>query len=304
MKPIDYVVPMVFCDDPVWQEKWQEKVRYDASFLNLSPRWRSWGTEELLIRCVLRFLPWVRTIHILLADEGQVQPWMRELTEGKDSKVKLVFHRDFIPEEYLPCFVSGTIECFLKNIPDLAEQFIYGNDDIFPVAPLSPTDFFHKGKPCQHHDMKEWHDTSYIINIHMRSRMKCLNMAAADFGKHFDGECLFNGHGLSPLLKSTCEKVWATHAGEILDSISADRTEREVNQYIYLYYQHLSGNYIDSALRERYASNQNTPDEIRDIILDSDAQVVCVNDTDAIDDRWQECAQAAREALEEKLKTE
>ena len=54
--------------------------------------------------------------------------------------VNIVLHEMIIPQDLLPTFNSTTIEMFLPLIPDLAEHFIYGNDDIFVLKPTQPTD--------------------------------------------------------------------------------------------------------------------------------------------------------------------
>jgi hypothetical protein len=69
---------MVFPDDLKWRHDYLTATgsfRDDRSALS-SPRFRSWGTEELLIRCIRKNLPWIRTIHIILARPSQTQPWM------------------------------------------------------------------------------------------------------------------------------------------------------------------------------------------------------------------------------------
>ena len=53
-----------------------------------------------------------------------------------------MLHERIIPNELLPTFNSTTIEMYLHRIPDLAEQFIYSNDDMFPIRPLQISDFF------------------------------------------------------------------------------------------------------------------------------------------------------------------
>ena len=72
VKTIDYVVPMVFHDDKLWQ---QDFTKVNSLYNENNPysfvRFRSWGTEHLLIRCVKRFMPFVRTIYIILARESQ-----------------------------------------------------------------------------------------------------------------------------------------------------------------------------------------------------------------------------------------
>ena len=61
-------------------------------------------------------------------------PWVR--------KVFLVIDDDITPPETLPCFCSGTIEHHLAQIPDLAERYIYSNDDCMFYRPLGPDFFF------------------------------------------------------------------------------------------------------------------------------------------------------------------
>ena len=145
MMQIDYVVPMVFHNDTLWRETFRSVGRmYDEYNICDFVRYRSWNTEELLIKCVRKFMPWVRNIYVILAQESQVQNWMI------DSDIKIVYHRDIIPSGFLPTFNSREIEMFLHKIPDISEHFLYGNDDMFPLAPLSEDDFFVDGKPCIH----------------------------------------------------------------------------------------------------------------------------------------------------------
>ena len=75
---IDYIVPMVFPQDRAWQANLRQLYgrTYNAASAMADVRYRTWGTEHLLIRCVKRFMPWLHDIIILLAQESQWQPWM------------------------------------------------------------------------------------------------------------------------------------------------------------------------------------------------------------------------------------
>lgn len=62
---------MVFPED----RKWQADLDGARGFRENAAgevRYRSWGTEELLIRCIRKNLPWIRTIHVILARPSQV----------------------------------------------------------------------------------------------------------------------------------------------------------------------------------------------------------------------------------------
>ena len=300
MKPIDYVIPMVFTDDEEWRKSWSETMGLPCIDADNSPRWRSWGTEEILVQLVLANMPWLRTIHILLAGESQVRPWMRELMES-NSKVRVVFHKDFIPFRYVPTFNSSTIEMFLHQIPDLAERFIYSNDDMYVLSPLKPDDFFRKGKPCQHHVINAYRENPYIPNIFMRRLFRGLNMIAADFGKHFSTEYLSSGHSLSPILLSTVETIWKRHGKEILASITPSRDEKNMNQFIYGYYQHLSGKYVDHTPVRKYVHAGDGIEAVRDAILNPEVQVLCINDTDEASGMEQRFARMVRETLLQRI---
>ena len=84
-------------------------------------------------------MPFVRNVHLVVSGKTQVPEWASD-------RLKVVTHRDIIPEEFLPTFNSTTIEMFLHRIPGLDERFIYFNDDMFPVSPCREEDFFRDGK--------------------------------------------------------------------------------------------------------------------------------------------------------------
>ena len=56
-------------------------------------------------------------------------------------------HTDYIPEKFLPVFNSSLIEIYLHKIPDLADQFVYFNDDFFIINHLPKERFFRDGLP-------------------------------------------------------------------------------------------------------------------------------------------------------------
>ena len=303
MKPIDYVLPMVFTDDEAWRRSWEEAIGRPAIDSEITPRWRSWGTEEIAVRLVLKNMPWLRYVHILLSDEGQVKPWLSKLAKG-NPKVRLVFHKAFIPFRFIPTFNSTAIEMFLNQIPDLAERFIYANDDMYILKPLAPTDFFRNGKPCQHHVIRSYRENPFIPNLFMRGVFRGLNMIAADFGKHYETEYLDCGHSLSPILRSTMDAIWERHSEAIFSSITPDRSEKNMNQYIYGYWQHFTGKYVDHTPVRRYVHAGDGLEAVHNAILDPDVQVLCINDTDEASGMEKRFARVVRETLLERMNNE
>ncbi len=287
---IDLVVPMVFPEDKEWQHDF---ARYHGGDACCNVRFRSWGTEELLIRCVEKYMPWLHAVYILLSRESQVKPWMERY-----SKLKVVFHREFIPEKHLPCFSSPCIEMFLARIPGLSEYFIYANDDMFPLSPLSPDDFFLHGKPCVHFRDKSFPESP---NVFHRKCLNQQNVIGAPFGKHYVHTWLYTGHSYAPMLKSACEAVWQKYGKEIEKRINPlSRNEHSFNQYVYLLYQHYAKLDIDHAPRTQYADNGRATWDIPSLINDPMAGVVCLNDNENIKD-WKQRARLVRETITAKL---
>ena len=290
--PIDYVVPMVFHDDPLWQADVRKAdISYREGRLDSFVRFRSWGTEEYVVRCVRRFMPFVRTIYILLARESQKKEWMD--ADG----VRVVYHREFIPDRFLPTFNSLTIEMFLHRIPGLSERFIYGNDDMFPVAPLREEDFFEGDVPCQHHEEKPFPAAPGVFHLFC---LNGLNFVAKEFGKKYGVTFLRGGHSMTPMLRKTWEYLWFIGGREIEGSVSQFREPTNFIQWICPWWHHLAGNYIDRVPERVYVSTRDGVEDMKAAILGCHG-IVCVNDNECEAD-YLKYSVAVKAALEEKLK--
>ena len=134
--PIDIVVTWVDGNDPAWRA---EKAKYSVEADDINDdasRYRDWDTFRYWFRAVEKYAPWVNKVY--LVTWGHVPKWLNL----KCSKLCVVRHEDFIPEDYLPTFNSHTIEWNLWRIPGLSEHFIYFNDDMFITRAVKKTDFF------------------------------------------------------------------------------------------------------------------------------------------------------------------
>lgn len=310
MNDIDLVIPMVFPQDIEWQKVY---AMYKGSDAARHARYRSWDTEELMVRCCLEHMPWLRRIHILLAQESQVQPWMQEIKNERlnirsqgSPEIHIVFHKDFMPEEYLPCFSSPCFEMFLGRIPGLAEHFIYANDDMFPLSPLGPEDFFRPAEdgtllPCMVFNVEPFPARP---NLFQRKCMYQLNMVGGPFRRRFKRDYLKSTHSFAPILRSSCEEVWRRHGEEIARSLSPlKRTDRSCNHYVFQLYQLFSGLYVEHCPREQYAGWQTPVPRLAAILRDPDAGIVCLNDNDNAND-WRRRASVARREIAARLKKE
>ena len=126
--PIDLVYLWVDGSDVEWQkEKQFWRTKEEALDVQSDNIGRYFDNNELKysLRSAEKYAPWIRKIFIVT--NGQVPKWLNT----DHPKIKLIFHKDIIPAEYLPTFNSCAIECFLSNIPNLSEHFLYANDDMF-----------------------------------------------------------------------------------------------------------------------------------------------------------------------------
>ena len=133
---MDIVITYVNGLDPEWQKDYEKYTNTPI----LEKRFRDWGTLRYLMRGIEVNMPFIRKVHLVVARESQVPEWINR------NEVNIVLHSDIIPVEYLPTFNSNTIEMHLHCINGLDEEYIYFNDDIFPLKPCKATDFFVDGR--------------------------------------------------------------------------------------------------------------------------------------------------------------
>jgi hypothetical protein len=100
------------------------------------------GLLPYWFRGVEKFAPWVNKVHFVTC--GHLPKWLNL----KHPKLNFVKHVDYIPQEYLPTFNSHTITFNIHHIPNLAESFVFFNDDMFLLKKVETNDFFVNNMPC------------------------------------------------------------------------------------------------------------------------------------------------------------
>ena len=239
---IDFVVTWVDMDDPKWKADF---AKHSGKIDNLKnemteARFRDHGLLRYWFRGLEKFAPWVRKVHFVTC--GQKPEWLNI----DHPKLQLVNHSDYIPSQYLPVFNSTLIESYIHRIPDLAEHFVYFNDDFFIINHLTQERFFTNGLPNdiaafrhnsgiglwsktlknnirlinERFDKREVlsrdHDKWFHPSYGKRSRLTRL---LQPYGKFIT---LITPHNAQPFLKSTFNEVW-DYAGEHLTAVSVNR---------------------------------------------------------------------------------
>ncbi|WP_275783723.1 stealth family protein [Pararhizobium gei] len=146
---IDAVVTWVDGEDPRHQAKRALHQTENAHPVSVAPtRFASRGEIKYCLWSILTFCPFVRRVFIVT--DGQRPDLLDSMIAERpdwSGRVEIVDHAVIYGEhaDLLPVFSSRSIETMLHRIPDLAENFIYLNDDIFVGRPLT-ADYFFQGQ--------------------------------------------------------------------------------------------------------------------------------------------------------------
>lgn len=289
MNTVDIILPYVDSTDPLWLEDFTNTIKQDSP----SPvRFRSWGTLKYVLRAIETYIPFVRDIILVVARESQIPDWLNR------DKVRIIYHKDFIPEQFLPVFNSCTIEDFLYNIPDVSEQFLYTNDDIFPINPLQLEDFFIDGKP----KIKFTHYTKYAKDTIFRGQCRAsidFISTAMGWGYMPPEELLVPAHSITPMLKSSVDKVGELCKDKFADTITSLRSPCNVNQYIYSDYNFVTDNYVKGTCEYVYLDMMDNLTEVSYGFTRSNLKIICINDSFGIKD-YEKTQAGLIEILEQK----
>ena len=264
---MDAVILYVDCDDPQWQRSFRKKTGQEFK----PNRFRGWGTLPFLFRGIAQFLPFIEKVHLVVSGESQVPGWIDR------EKVHVVLHRDIIPKKYLPTFNSCVIETHIPYIEGLSEEFIYFNDDMFPINPCTPELFFRDGRPQEY--FKDKNIIYGMTNIYHRQCWNSMNWAREALGMELDMNYLCPQHWPHPMLRSYCQEILQIQADKYARQVSALRTMENVNQYLFLDYQYLGGLSDRVELPWSYTTTgKPSIKELRASVLENEAKVLCIND--------------------------
>ncbi|MGP9542599.1 stealth conserved region 3 domain-containing protein, partial [Glutamicibacter sp. AOP5-B1-3] len=138
--PIDVVYTWVDDTDVDWQERKRNHLPLVDGLHPMatsSVRFRNRDELKYSIRSLRMFAPWVNNIYIVT--DKQRPGWLAD-----ESDIVVVDHRELFPDAAsIPTFNSHAIESVLHRIPDLAEHFLYLNDDVMFMRYQDPETYFY-----------------------------------------------------------------------------------------------------------------------------------------------------------------
>ena len=275
---MDAVITFVDGTDPLWQQDYLAATRQAA----LAKRYRDWGTLPYLLRGIQRHMPFIERVFLVVSRESQVPDWV------DPTQVKIIYHADILPAACLPTFNSAAIELFLHRIPCLSEQFLYFNDDIFPMMDLTPEEFFPGGKPAtgySHHLF-----ATRLYKQHTRNADRLTRQA---LGLRPRLRFLRPQHSCMPLLRSVCEEVFRKLEPQLLATVTPLRSPVNCNQYLFADYQLLSGHGLARRLSCRHLSLAAVrPARLAAAIRAPKQKLLCINDVEMSPARFAELREA------------
>ena len=309
-------------NDPSWKEEFN---KYSVNPLNennglVDARFRDYGFLKYWFRGVEKFAPWVRKIHFVTS--GQKPEWLNV----DNPKLNLVDHKDFIPKDFLPTYNSVVIERYMHKIPNLADKFVYFNDDFYMLRPIPVERFFKNGLPCDiavfqyNPSWSQWYKTLKnnirLINRHFDKKEVTDKYSDKWFSEEYGKKGRINRwlkpygkfitlrvhHNAQPYLKSTFENVWENEGEELTKtSVNRFRSSSDYSPELFRTWQICEGNF------EPYNTYKDTkmfplmvrPKQAVRAIKNQEYSLVCLNDNKNIRnyDKLMEEIKAAFESI-------
>ena len=270
---MDAIVTYVDGLDPLWRQDYEAALDEPV----MAKRFRDWGTLKYLLRGIETHLPYVRNVYLVVSRQSQVPDWV-------SGELKVVLHRDIIPERFLPVFNSTAIEMFLHRIPGLDERFLYFNDDMFPVRDC-PEDRFYKDGKCA----MGFARSLFYGNLYKRQSRNSDLLARKALGKRPGLLFMRPQHTCSPMLRSECEALFGREEEAILASVTRTRTPENLNQYVFLDYLYYGGKAVNRRLSNKHLSLATARiGKICDFLARPTRDLVCINDVHMDEETFQE----------------
>jgi len=308
---IDFVVTWVDSADPVWRKEFNLYINSTEQSLALidasEERYRDWGLLKYWFRGIERYAPWVRYIHFVTY--GHIPSWL----DTTNPKIKIVRHEDYIPKQYLPLFNSRPIELMMHQIPDLAEHFVYFNDDFYLTKPILPEYFFKNGKPVDMAVAKNHHSQTDVMLGAIRNEMNIIhqefNLWKSIF-MHSDlwFRCEYRGflkltlravlsgrivslldtHAPTPYLKNTFITIWSKYREPLENAMGYRfRSSDGLSHWLFRYWQIAAGDihpgniFLSNKVFYKVGTNIK---EVETAISESRYSVLVLNDSSDMED--------------------
>lgn len=202
---MDIVIPWVDGSDPRHQSKRESYLPHQNDVLEeavMPHRWRDNGELQFCLASIERHAPWVGRIFIV-TDE-QTPGKMGHLLWKTRRKIEIIDHTVIFHgyEDALPTFNSLSIGCVAWRIPDLSDEFILLNDDLFFAGQVQPEDFFVDGKAVLRGSWQR------VEDVEDRGIHKAAQVNASRLAGYNNGEFFSPAHVAHSIRRSTMARLY------------------------------------------------------------------------------------------------
>ncbi|MGB1309012.1 MAG: Stealth CR1 domain-containing protein [Oceanihabitans sp.] len=218
--PIDAVILWVDGNDANHKAKILPYIKNTEKLKSKKFRTRYDQVNEIkfTIDSILKYAPYIRNVFVIT--DNQTPSFLKDKS-ATYQKVSIVDHSVIFSgfEKYLPVFNCRPIETCMYRIPDLAEHFLYFNDDFFLINPTKPSDFYKNGHPILRGKWLKFDKDILYKKLKKKKKAghKSIQQNAAKllgFNTYYNFK-----HTPHPLRKSTFEKYFKENPDVLINNI-------------------------------------------------------------------------------------
>lgn len=225
---IDLVYTWLDGNDEEWKKKklfWQEKLNPNAGVVNPC-RFSDDNELKYSLRSVEKYANWINKIYIVT--DNQIPKWLNT----NHPKIKVIDHKEILPIDATPNFNSVAIEHCIVNIPNLAEKFLYANDDTLFFDYVKPEYFFSKNKGVICRYLREISaESTGMYENQLRNAAKIIKK---EYNKSY---FYLPHHNIDAYIKSDVLDCYAKNSNQIDETIfNRFREYTDVSRHVYSCY--------------------------------------------------------------------
>lgn len=227
--PIDAVILWVDGNDKNYQEKIIPYLKNIDSIKSTKFKSKYDQVDEIkfTIDSILKFASYIRNIYVVT--DNQTPNFLLNNNQVYKN-VSIIDHKIIFSdyENYLPVFNCRPIETCIYRIPNLAEHFIYFNDDFSLINNTTPNDFFKDGLPILRGKWQKFDkDLPFKKFKKKRAGHKTAQQKAAQLLGH---KSYYNfKHTPHPIRKSTFKNYFEENNDVFIENIK--HKFRHINQF-------------------------------------------------------------------------
>lgn len=288
---IDIIIPWLNPNDAWYNE-------YKKYSENEHPgRVRDLGIFKYLLRSISKNCSWVNRVFIILYDETQKPEWLKE-----SEKLKVIYHKDFLPKEYLPNFNSVLTDMHFSFIDELSDNYIFMNDDMIFMKQVPENMYFENNRPVHQKSIKcgKYKDQT-------PAQWKYIERNIYSFVSKVVGhEVLFTTYHLPIPFNKTIQKfIWYKYGNDFRKMFENSKIRSNTNVCNWIFYG--IEEYFDKCIfRPIYKKFPSRCFDLRDGMTESSIRklitgqkIVCFNDGDFLNADFEKIKFAVNKILKE-----